>query len=622
MKNLTTNTTKIGMLVIAIIAVTVICSKLYFRLDVTEDSAYTLSDGSFAIANKLEDNVSAKLYFSKSLKDMPVLVKQYGVRIEEVLREYASASSGKLTVEVIDPRPDTDEEEWALKYGIRGAQMPSGDSLYLGVVLLSADKEVAIPYLDPRKEEFLEYDLSEAMLKLGNSEKPKLAVLSSLPVNGSGMPSRPGMPPQGGNEKWALIQSLENTFQIEKLETTVENIPSDTKVLFVIHPKELSDKTLYAIDQFVVKGGRLVVAVDPFSRIDLASSQAGGMGMGQMPKASSDLGKLFKAWDIEYEASKVIGDPNRGTPISVGGQRIIYPLFMTLDKQDLAVDNKVTNQLRQVLFAEGGSIAVKKGSKIKMEPLLQTTVEANTVEAMMLSFQRPADVAATFKVGDKKATLAATFTGKFASAFTKAPEGASGEFTKAASKDGLIAVFADVDFIHDSNAVNKMRFGPQTIVSPRNDNINLVLNTTEFMGGNEDLISIRSSGQIARPFTKVREIQKQAQIKWQAEEEMLSKELQRLQENLARLQSERTDGNRLSLTPQQQAEIQKFREDERKIKKRRRIVRKNLREDIESLGHRLIVLNLLTTPTLVAGFGFVVFRRRSNKEQEEKKSNG
>ena len=191
---------------------------------------------------------------------------------------------------------------------------------------------------------------------------------------------------------------------------------------------------------------------------------------------------------------------------------------------------------------------------------------------------------------------------------------------KETKEENIIIVVADVDFMHDQNSVNKMRFGPQILMSPKNDNLNFILNSAEVLGGNQDLISIRSSGQISRPFTKVLEIQKKAQQRWQDEEEALSKELQTLQASLAELQQQRTDGNRLSLTPDQEKKIREFREEERRIKKRRREVRKNLREDIESLGHRLIAINLLGTPICVAGFGIMVFRNRTRREKEEKKN--
>lgn len=613
-QNMSQNTVKIVVLAVAIIATSVITSRFFFRIDVTEDNAYTLSEGSLTIAEKLTDEVNAKLYFSRSVKDMPVLIKQYGTRVEEVLREYVAASGGKLTLDVIDPRPDTDDEEWANKYGVQGVGLGSGESLYLGVVFLAADKEIAIPYLDPRKEEFLEYDLSEALVKLRAGSKPKLGLLSSLKLSSPGA-QMPGMPPQG--EDWAIVSSLKNTFDVVNLETTAESITDDISVLLVIHPKDLQDKTLFAIDQFVMRGGRLFVAVDPFSRTDLAANHQ-AMGMGRMPQASSQLDKLFKAWDIEYKSGDVVGDLGRGTQISAGGQRLIYPLFMTMMPEDLARDSQITAQLKQILYAEGGSFSLKNGSPHKFEPLLSTSNDAGTTQGMMLSFQQPADVAARFKSAGKKHTLAARIQGKFKSAFPSGVEGQTG--LTEAKEDNVIIVIGDVDFMHDNNSVNKIRFGPQILMSPKNDNLNFVLNSVELLGGNKDLISIRSSGQISRPFTKVLEIQKAAQARWQTEEDKLSKELTALQEKLANLQNQRTDGNRLSLNASQQAEIKKFREEERLIRKRRRMVRKNLREDIENLGHKLVAANLLITPLGVAGFGVLVFRKRSRREREEKKN--
>lgn len=602
--------------IVAIAAIAIITSRFYFRLDVTEDDAYSLSDGSLAIAKKLEEKVEAKLYFSKSFSEMPVMVKQYGTRIEEVLREYAAASNGKLSIEVIDPKPDTDEEEWALKYGVEGIPTQTGDNIFLGVVFLAADKEVAIPFLDPNKEQFLEYDLSEALVKLRTGKKPKLGLLSSLPVMGMG-PQMPGMPSQPGSEPWAVVNGLKNSFEVVEVSKDAMNIDKDINVLFIIHPKGFDDKVLYAIDQFVMRGGRLLVAVDPFSRSEMAMQQG---APGRMPQLSSDLDKLFKAYEIEYKSSEVVGDLSRGTPISAEGQRLTYPIYMTMMPHDLNRKSKITSQLKQMLYAEGGSVASKKDSKHSFEALLTTTPDANTVQAMMLSFQRPGDVARNFKTTGEKKVLAARVQGKFKSAFDgNPPEGSENKSTlKESKEDNIIVVIADVDFMHDSNAVNKMRFGNQVLMSPRNDNLNFVMNAAELLGGNQDLISIRSSGQISRPFTKVMEIQRMAQQRWQKEEEALSKQLESLQAKLGELQKQRTDGNRLTLSSSQQAEIKKFREEERVIRKRRREVRKNLREDIESLGHRLIAFNLLGTPICVAGFGIVVFRRRSRREREEK----
>lgn len=609
---------KFVLFAIASVAVWIIVSQFYFRVDLTEDKAFSLSEGSLNIAAKVEEPVTARLYYSKSVSEVPVMIKQYGTRVEEVLKEFAAGSDGQMTVEFIDPRPDTDEEEWARKYGISGAQLPNGDEFYLGVVFLSAEKEQVIPYLDPRKEELLEYDLAEALVKLGSTKKPTIGVVSSLPVMGSGAPQMPGMPPQGGQEEWAVIGGLKNFFEVEEVKADAETLPESVTILILMHPKNLSEKLTYAIDQFLLKGGRLIVAVDPFSRIDRAMSGGGGMMGGRMAQASSDLPRLFKTWGIEYAPTKVVGDFARGTMIGVGGQRITYPFFMTMMPGDFDQESRMTSQLKQVLFAEGGSLAFKDPGGLKFTPLLQTDADSGTSEAMMASMIPPAEFAARFKPDGKKRTLAALLSGKFKSSFSKAPEGVAGGHVAEAAEENTIFLVADVDFLHDSNSVNKMRFGPQVIMSPRNDNLNLILNAAEYLGGSQDLLTIRSSGQLSRPFTRVMEIQKAAQARWQAEEDELSKKLQDLQSKLQDLQASRTDGNRLNLSASQAAEIRRFRDEEAAIRKRRREVRKNLREDIENLGHTLIAANMLILPLCISGFGVMVFRRRTNRARDEK----
>lgn len=607
---------QIGLLIIGVICVAVISSKLFFRLDVTDDNAYTLSNGSLSIASKLEDNVVAKLYFSKSLKDVPISVKAYGTRVGEVLREFAAYSNGLMSVDIIDPKPDTDEEVWARNYGVEGAALPSGDELFLGVVFLSGDKEIVIPYLDPRKEEFLEYDLAEALVKLKTETKPKIGVMSSLP-----MIAGFSMPGQRGPEDWAIISGLKNFFEVQKIETTAKSIPDDINILFVAHAKGLSEATVYALDQFVMRGGRMIVAVDPFSRIDIALSRQQGMQQ-RMPSASSDIPKLFKAWGIEYNAGEMVGDPLRATRISAGAEPINYPFFMTLAEDSFSTKDKITGHLKQMMIAEGGFFSIKEGSEYKFDPLIQTSEDTGKQNVMMVTFQPPAALAAAFKTDGQKRVLAGLLKGKFKSAFTEAPKGAEVKkaHLKEAAEEGAILLVGDVDFIHDSNAVNKFQFGSQVIVRPMNDNLNFVLNATEFLGGNHDLISIRSSGRISRPFTKVLEIQKVAQEQWKAEEDRLSEELRKLQDDLSKMQEQRTDANRAALSAEQQLEIKRFRDREKEIRNGLRLVRKNLREDIESLGHSLAAANLLIVPLFASIFGFGVFFVRERRARREKKN--
>jgi ABC-type uncharacterized transport system involved in gliding motility auxiliary subunit len=608
---------QIALFLVAIAAATVIVSKLYFRLDITEDRIYTLSKGSLAITEKLKQPVTIKFYFSGSLKNVPPVIKTYGNRVEEVLREYAGASQGKITVEVIDPKPDSDEEQWALNYGVTANPMPGGDSLFMGIVMIAGDKEGGIPYLDPRKEEFLEYDISEALVQLGAGAKQKLGILSSFPMNPEAAPQ--GMGPQG--EKWAIVEGLSNLFEVTTIQPNVTEIPAGIGTLLIVHPKGLADGTLYAIDQFVMHGGRALIAVDPFSRIDAAFSRQMNPMMGGMPQFSSTLAKLFDAWGIEFNPSEVVGDKLAATQINTGEEELAYPYFLSLSDDNLSKNSKVTSQLKQILIAEGGALALKAGSAHKLDGILTTSEQSGMQNAMMASFQPPAEFAAQFKSDSKKRVLAGLLTGKFKSAFAG---GAPADVTATrphlaeSSGENMIFIIGDVDFLHDSNAVDKMRFGQHVIMRPRNDNLNLVMNAVEFLSGNQDLISIRTSGRITRPFKKLQEIQQNAQARWKQQEEQLSSELTSLQKKLTQIQAQRTDGNRTALSPEQQMEIRKFRDQERDIRTHLRTVRKNLREDIENLGHVLLVINLMVMPLFVCCFAVFVFYRRSKLAREEK----
>ena len=607
------------LLLVSLAAIGIIAKKLYFRVDITQDHVYTLSKGSLNIAAKFTEPVTAKFYFSKSLKEIPAGIKTYGGRIEEVLREYVNASKGKMRLEVIDPKPDTDDAEWAHNYGVKAIPLQSSGELYLGIVFIAGEKEEVIPYLDPRKEEFLEYDLSEALVKISSTSRPVLGIMSSLPINQPSMP--PGYGGEESSEKWALAEGFENLYTVRNVDMGATSIPADIQTLLLVHPKEISEGAQYAIDQFVMRGGRLIVAVDPFSRIDYALSRRSDPMGRSMPQLSSNLPKLFAAWDVEFSTSEMVGDKDAATQISTGYDEVTYPFIMTLDEKNFSKESKITSHLRQIVFAEGGAFNLKSGSPYTWEPLITTGTSSGTSNAMMAAFQNPADLAGQFKADGKKRTIAGLLKGKFKSAFsTGAPAGIKDAppQLKESTAENLIVLIGDVDFLHDSNAVDKIRFGGQVIMRPRNDNLNFVMNAVEFMGGNQDLISIRSSGKIARPFVRLQRIQQDAQARWKQEEERLSSELGSLQKNLTQLQSERTDGNRAMLSSAQQGEIRKFRDEEHKMRNRLREVRKNLREDIESLGYVLVALNLVVVPVLVCAFGVVVFYKREKRAKEER----
>lgn len=592
------------LLVVAVVCLNIIASRVKVRLDATGDKVFSLSDGTKKILGKLDAPVTAHLYFSRSMKDLPVMVKTYATRVEEVLSEYASRSGQKLTMQVIDPKPDTEQEEQALRFGVTGVRMPRGDQMFFGVVFVSGAREIAIPYLDPRREEFLEYDLSEALVRVFNKEQPKVGVLSSLPVDGP-------------EEPWVAVTDLRRNFAVQSIAMDAKEIPADLKVLIVLHPKSLPETLLYAIDQYVLGGGRLIVAVDPFSRVDLQMNAAAARQGGQMPQASSELDKLFAAWGVEYDKSKIVGDASYVTQINAGGPVVAYPFFLSLPEAAFSRDSVITSNLRQMLVGEGGAFAPKEGTGFTFEPLIKTTKDSGIVDGMLAGFMMPQDLARDLKVDGKERVLAAMVRGKFKSAF---PAALGDKPHKAeADAETSVVLVGDVDFLADQNAAEKFRFGSQTMVRVKNDNLSFLFNAADFLGGSQDLISIRTRGRIARPFTKVAELQKNAQIKWQAEEEKLNAQLADLQKKLNEIQQQRTDGNRFVMSKEQQEELKRFRAEEAAMKKRRREVRKGLREDIEALGNRLVALNMLSVPLAASVLGIGVFLGRSRRKKEARR---
>jgi ABC-type uncharacterized transport system involved in gliding motility auxiliary subunit len=365
-----------------------------------------------------------------------------------------------------------------------------------------------------------------------------------------------------------------------------------------------------------------MVFVDPMSRIDMAMSRQMGMMQGQMPNVSSDLAKLFAAWEIEYSPSTMVGDLRRATRINAGGEPVSYPAFISLAEEGISRKQVVTSELRNIMIAEGGALKLKDGSKSQWEALLETSPDAGMIEAMMAMYMGPADLARNVKVENKPLALAGILKGKLKSAFSAPPAGTEvkEDFLAEASGEATVVIFGDVDFMHDSNSVQRMNFGGMAMAQPLNSNLALVANTVEYLGGSEDLISIRSRGRVSRPFTRLEEIQKDAQLKWKQEEERLSQEIESLSRKLNELQAQRGGGDRLALNLEQQGEIQRFRQQEQDARSRRREVRRNLREDIESMGRVLIALNMLVVPLTVAGFGIGVFSgrvRRMRKGRED-----
>ncbi len=623
------STLSIALLVVCLVAVNVIFSFIPLRIDVTDDKLYTISEGTETILSDLEDTVTIKYYFSKNYAELPPQFKAYAQRIEELLREYAHLADGAVKLETFDPEPDSEEEEWAQKYGISQVRLPNGESFYLGMTALLLDQEVSIPFFDLRREKFLEYDISQAILSLNTTKSPKIGILTALNLRG-GRPQM-GRPQQPAGE-WAMYSELKKNFDVEMLQPNIEEVPEAITLLVLMHPKRLSERTQYALDQYVLRGGRLIVLVDPNSNHEART--APGPQMGRPPDAKSDLPKLLKNWGVEFDAGKLVGDFRYATQINAGrGEIVRYPVWMSLSSEALDAEHPITSQLETLLFADAGHLKKVKDSSVEFTPIIQTSPDSGTIDAMMVQFSQPAQITRDLKPDQESKVLAALVRDQFKTAFPegrppKPPKKEGDQSQEAADlplknahlsqaeEPQTILVVADVDFVSDTFSVQKLDFLGQVVLQPLNDNLNFIFNAIETLSGNDALMSVRSRGRFSRPFTRVLALENQAQLRFQKEEATLQQSLQEVQAKLKNLQEKKDPQKKRLLTKEQQNEIRKFRAEELQTRKRLRLVRKSLRQDIETLGNRLLALNILLIPAIVGIVGIVSYRSRSRKRKK------
>lgn len=603
----------LGIVAMVLTCLWLIFSTLGLRMDLTQEKFFTLSDGSKNLVSKLPDDVTIKFYFSKSVRNLPVPIKAYATRVEDLLRQYSSVSKGKITLEILDPRPDTDAENWARRYGLKPVPVNDGAELFFGLAAFAGKNESVIPYIDPRREQLLEYDISEALQKLLSKERPVVGLLSTLEM----IAQKPVYDMQSilqGKGDWVFINELRKIAEVEGVAVDAKSISERIKILILHHPKGLSDDTLRAIDQHVLRGGKLIALVDPFSRVDLDKQlQAGSTSN---ITNSSDLKTLFTAWDVEFDASKVVGDLKYPTQINAGGAPITYPFFIQVAEKGINKESKIAGQLRQLMFGEAGSLALRSGSPHQFDRLVTTSTSAGTLSAEALNMG-PEAASRRLSAENKELTIAALLRGKFKSAFT--PPAAKSDWLSQSKTESIVIVVADADFAADQNSVQKIPFGNQIVAKPINDNLSFLINSVDFLSGSEDLIAIRSRGRFSRPFDRLVDIQEKAQSKWKKEEDSLQSKLSETQSKLREMQGARIEGNKIVLTPEQQSAIDRFRGEESQMRARLREVRKNLREDIESLGRSLALVNLAVVPIGVTIAGGLVFRRRAAKSGKKNK---
>jgi ABC-type uncharacterized transport system involved in gliding motility auxiliary subunit len=620
------------LLLVGLVLVNYLASSLPFRLDATADSIYSLSPGTRAILAKVEEPITLDLYFSKDATGLPIAYKNYAARVREMLRQYVRASRGKLTLNVVNPQPDTPEEEKATAAGLSPqVSQQGGDRFFFGLVVTQADQQKTIPAFTPQREQFLEYDLSQLLYSVQLLDKPKLGLLTSLPLQGSSpqdmqmmmMMHRPAAPSQ------AIIDEWSQSFTIVPVEPTATTLPEGLDVLAVIHPENLSDQLQFSIDQFLLGGKPVFLAVDPSSEYFKRQGGQQAMYGGPPPNVSSDLPRLLQAYGIQYDPQKVVTDPEYATQVQSANQIVTIPTWLTLTKQCFNAKSLPTAQLSSTTFIECGSVEPRAGSSLTFTPLIQTSTQAGEVNSMALQLAQPEDIAKQ-SVPTGQRTIAALVTGKFKTAFPGGPPkepakkddaakpGAaklaaaaeSAPALKESKASSTLFIIADTDWLFDDYSVRKFDFFGESAAEPFNDNLAFAANAAEYLGGSQDLISIRGKGVSIRPFDVVRQMQVDAQQKYQQQLNQLDERLQEVQTKLSQLQGKSTEGNRLIATPEMMKTIEDFRKQSAQMRNERREIRRALRVDIDRLENKLLVINLLATPLLVGAFGLWFYRAR------------
>jgi len=541
--------------------------------------------------------------------------------VEDLLNEYKSAGGGKVIVEKFNPEPDSDAEDSAQLDGIEGQLTNAGEKFYLGLSISFLDQKAAIPVLAPDRERLLEYDITRGIAQVGETKKPVVGVMSALPVMGRSLdPIRKQQP----SEPWVLVQELKKIFDVREVKLDAPKIDDAIKVLLVIHPRNLSEETEYAIDQFVLRGGKLIAFVDPYAYFDQQPDLQNPFGGAQA--GQSTFYNLFKAWGVDVDMGKVIADLSFA---SGAGPRLL-PTLLTLNAQALNMDDVVTSQLGTLLIPFGGAFKNKLADGLKQTVLVHTSKNAMPVDLIIATLSGEPSTRG-FQPTNEEMPLAIRLTGKFHTAFPegkpkpyappradkkkgdekKAQDQAEPQLRQSAEENAVVLV-ADVDLLSDGAAVEIQEVFGQRVAVPRNGNLALALGMVEQLSGDSALINLRSRASFSKPLTVVREMESRAQQQYLGKIKELEDNLNKTQENLQALQRGKSGTASSILTAEQQAELDSFRQRAVETRRDLKELRKNLRVETDALEFWTKVLNIGLVPLLVAlaGLALALARRR------------
>ncbi len=600
--------TGLGLVALLLIGVMLLANLLLrgARLDLTADKLYTITDGTENIVRNLKEPVNLYFFFSEESAAELQPLRNHGVRVRELLEELVSRSNGRLTLKVIDPQPYTEEEDRATELGVSSTPIGAlGQRLYLGLAATnSTDGKEAIPFLDPQSEEQLEYDVAKLIYNLSSARKPVVAWLSSLPMQGD-MDMQTGRP----RPPWMVYQQVEQLYDVRTLEPTLTTIDADVDVLVLVHPKNLPPAALYAIDQYALRGGRVLAFIDPDAQSDASAADPSNPMAQFGADKSSTLEPLLGAWGIEFKRDQVAADLERGLVVSMrqGQPPAQHIAVLGLDSSSMSKD-VITAQLKSLNLITAGSLKAVQSTALKFEPLLHTSKQAGPLAVQKVNMTMdPAGLRDGFKPSGEL-VVAARVSGNARSAFADGPPAgvtAAADALKESTKPLNVVIVADTDLLLDYTWLQQQNFFGQVVMQPMADNGALVWNALDNLGGSADLISIRGRAAYRRPFERVEQIRRDAEAQSRAKNLQLQEQLRQTEEQLSKLQSTQAPGSDL-LSPEAAAAIERFQQEKLNIRKELRAIEANVDADIKSLGYLVKSVNLLLMPVIITGLGLLV----------------
>ena len=642
-----------GLLSVAVsllIAVGLISAFPSVRIDLTEDELFSLADGTRNIVSGLEEPIELIFFYSESATEDQPQIRSYGTRVQELLREIVIASNGNLSLRIVDPEPFSEEEDLATQYGVQPVPVTQGGpGIYFGLVAAQLDNDPALqvsetmPLIRPDQEQFLEYEFMKLVTRLANPDLQVIGLLTTLDIDG-------GFDPMTGQatQQWMITDFIRQLYELRRIETEAESIDDDVDILMIVHPEGLSEQTLYAIDQHVMRGGKTLVFLDPTADSMVSRSARGSMIPAGM---RSDLPGLLEAWGVDYSPDKVLTDNTLALRVQMGqGSRPVAHIGMIgANRTALAEDDIITRRLENLNLSSAGALAPREGATTRFEPLIQSSRDAMLMDASLLEdVLDPSVLFDEFVSANERYTIAARISGVIATAFPDGrPVSASAEAEATedeavaddagseiesseeesteidplqghlAQTDGEtnILVFADTDVLTDRLWVQVAQFLGQRIPQPYANNGDFVINALDNLSGGADLVSIRSRGRYSRPFERVVKMQREADDRLRTEEAALLERLAATEEQLAALNTGENGQPLGQLTPEIQAEIDRFNAELLDTRRSLRDVQFQLTADIEELGSNLKWFNTAAIPMLLTVLALFISLTRAQRRR-------